>query len=294
MHVFSIRDIENLTGIKAHTLRIWEQRYTFLQTKRKESRHRFYDHEDLKYILRIAYLYKQGFKISHIAGLGEEEIRKHALITSTKGNNTGIIINQLTESVIDFDEERFQKTIRQCVRDSGVEDAVLQIMFPLLNRLGLLWLAGDIRPAQEHFASTLIIKQILLSTQEIVTKPYLSNRCILIFTPPGEFHEIPILVMQYLLKRNGIRYVFAGKSIDIEVLKEYVLMNEVTELYLHLITNLLHCDINNYLQKLQAAFPGIPMYFSGSSLVVEQITNQNVHVLRTGNEIMAYASSQHK
>lgn len=294
MHVFSIRDIENLTGIKAHTLRIWEQRYTFLKTKRKESKHRFYDHEDLKYILRIAFLYKKGLKISRIARLGEDEIRKHALSPSENGSNTDIVINQLTEAALDFDEPVFQKILSQRVKDNGIEDSVLQVIFPLLNRIGLLWLAGDIRPAQEHFASALIIKQILLSTQAVVRKPYLSNRCILIFTPLGEFHEIPILFMQYLLKKNGIRYIYAGKNTGVEVLKKYCAVNGVTELYTHLITNLLHCDINNYLQKLHAAFPQMPIFFSGSTLVLEQISNPNVQVLRTSGEIMSYASSRQK
>lgn len=291
MHVFSIRDIENLTGIKAHTLRIWEQRYTFLKTKRKESKHRFYDHEDLKYMLRIAYLYKKGIKISRIAGLGEEEIRNHALIPSENGNNTDILINQLAEAAIDFNQPVFEKIATQSIKEKGVENSVLQILFPLLNRLGLLWLAGDIRPAQEHFASAMIIKQLLLATQQVVRKPYVSNRCVMIFTPPEEFHEIPVLFMQFLLKKNGIRHVFAGKNTGLEVLKEYSTMNGVTELYMHLITNLLHCDINNYLEKLLLAFPGKPIYFSGSSLVLEQVTNPYVHVLRTSSEILSYASS---
>ena len=293
MHVFSIRDIENLTGIKAHTLRIWEQRYNFLQTKRRDSNHRFYDHEDLKNILRIAYLYKKGIKISKIAGLGTEEIRQHALSSTSNENEIDITINNLTEAVIDFDEPAFEKILSEKRIDHGMEHCVLKIMFPLLNKLGLLWLSGDIRPAQEHFASALIIKQILISTQQLIHKPYISNRCILIFTPPGEFHEIPILFMQYLLKRNGIRYVFAGKNTGLETLKEFCMFNEVTELYLHLITNLLHCDVNSYLQRLYSAFPQMKIFISGSSLLLEQMSNPHVHVLKTSQEIMSYASSGH-
>ncbi len=111
MNIFSIRDIENMTGIKAHTLRIWEQRHNIFNPKRKESKHRFYDCEDLKYILRVAYLYNRGMKISRIAGMTQEEIRQQALELKPDSENYEIYVNQLAEAALDFDQPRFEKIL---------------------------------------------------------------------------------------------------------------------------------------------------------------------------------------
>ena len=119
MNFFSISDIESLTGIKAHTLRIWEQRYDLLNPKRKESKHRLYDNEDLKYILRIAFLYHNGYKISKIVSLSEEEIKKMALETTPGKENYQVFVNQLTEASIDFDQVRFEKILHNLVLHLG-------------------------------------------------------------------------------------------------------------------------------------------------------------------------------
>src|SRR5258708_32447718 len=121
MNGFSVSDIENLTGIKAHTLRMWEQRYSFLNPKRKQSKHRFYDNEDLKFILRIAYLYNNGFKISKIACFCEDEIKKLALELKPGAENYDIFINQLTEASIDFNQNRVEKILHNLVLHVGFE-----------------------------------------------------------------------------------------------------------------------------------------------------------------------------
>ncbi|HUR12559.1 MAG TPA: MerR family transcriptional regulator [Flavitalea sp.] len=291
MNDFSIRDVENLTGIKAHTLRIWEQRYSFMRTKRKESKHRYYDNEDLKYLLRIAYLYNKGIKISHIACLGQEEIRQHALQLTRRDENHGIFINQLTEAAIDFDQPAFQRILHHVVLHLGFEKSVQQIMFPLLNRIGLLWLAGDIRPAQEHFASSMIIRQLLIAIDGAEPVSVSSKRNVLIFSPEGEFHEIPLLFMKYLMKKNGIRHVFVGKNTSVETLKEYCSVNNITELYMHIITNLLHCDINQYLQNLVKSFPRQKIFMSGASLVTGQVTERGVTLLYSSDEMFEFGTS---
>src|SRR5262245_962719 len=136
MNFFSIRDIENLTGIKANTLRIWEQRYQLFNPKRRESKHRFYDNEDLKFILRIAYLYNNGYKISQIAGFSPDEIRKMSLELKPSEDNLEIFINQLTEAAIDLDQVRFDKILHTLVLHTGFEKSVTRVLFPLLKRIG--------------------------------------------------------------------------------------------------------------------------------------------------------------
>ena len=183
MNFFSIRDIENLTGIKAHTLRIWEQRYQLLNPKRRESKHRFYDNDDLKYILRIAYLYNNGYKISQIASFSEEEITKMALELRPNDDNSEIFINQLTEAAIDLDQTRFDKILHTLVLHAGFEKSIIKVLFPLLKRIGLLWLTGNVIPAQEHFASALIVKKMLVAIDGLEKPANNCERKVLLFHP---------------------------------------------------------------------------------------------------------------
>lgn len=257
MTFFSIRDIENLTGIKAHTLRIWEQRHNLFNPKRKQSKHRIYDCDDLKYLLRIAYLYNHGYKISRIAGLSEEEIRRLALELKSNGENYEIFINQLTEAAIDFDEHRFNQILHNLVMHAGFEKSVLQVIFPLLKKIGVLWLTGKMHPCQEHFASALIIKKLNTVIDQLERPVYIESgqRRVLLFTPEAEFHEIPLLFMQYLLRKKGVSVIYAGHNVSEETLQTICRHQPVTQLYFHLITNLIGCELSQYLQRLSTLFP---------------------------------------
>lgn len=289
MNFFSIRDIENLSGIKAHTLRIWEQRYNLINPKRKVSRHRFYDNEDLKYILRIAYLYKLGYKISLISSLGEEEIKKLALETKPGDSNHGVYINQLTEASIDFDPVRFEQTLHDLLQQINFEKAVMQVFFPLLNRMGLLWLTGNVIPAQEHFASSMIINKLFKALDDLDPVEWKEgDQRVLLFTPAGEFHEIPILFMQYLIKKNGIPHISIGKNTSLDVLKLICERQPITHLYFHLITSLPRCSPQDYLTKLSGLFPDKQIVCAGTRLADLDKTPPNVHVLKTDAEMYEF------
>jgi MerR family transcriptional regulator, light-induced transcriptional regulator len=153
MHYFTIKDIENLSGIKAHTWRIWEQRYNLCLPQRKDSNHRFYDNQNLKQILRISYLYHTGLKISKIAQLDE-----HALIDATMKHiepspSNEYFIKELMEASIDFDHARFETTCENVFKRLETEKAIIQVIYPYLERMGMLWLTDHIIPAQELFSS---------------------------------------------------------------------------------------------------------------------------------------------
>ncbi|MGN6418024.1 MAG: MerR family transcriptional regulator [Pseudobacter sp.] len=269
MNIFSIRDIENMTGIKAHTLRIWEQRHNIFNPKRKESKHRFYDCEDLKYILRVAYLYNRGIKISRIAGMTQEEIRERALELQPDSENYEIYVNQLTEAALDFDQPLFEKILNTLLLHAGFERSMFNVVFPLLKHIGLLWLAGKAHPCQEHFASALIIKKIHLSIDGLDCPAHVNTkRKVLLFTPEMEFHEISILFMQYLLKKQGVPTIYVGRNASLEVLQGVADSQKgITQVYFHLVTNLIRCDLKTYLQRISAMFPSQQIYFSSSSLV---------------------------
>lgn len=296
MNFFSIRDIENLTGIKAHTLRIWEQRHNLFNPKRKESKHRIYDNDDLKYILRIAFLYHHGYKISRIAGLSEEEVSRLALEIRPGIDNHEIFINQLTEAALDFDNERFEQVLENLVAHSGFEKSVLLVFFPLLKKIGQLWLAGKAMPAQEHFASAIIIKKILIASDELETRNPNSRRRVLLFTPTGEQHEIPILFMRYMLRKNGIRLLYVGKDIHVDILKAICLEQEkleggkITQVYFHMVTNFIRQDLGDYLQKLSDYFPDKEIILAGSKTHghIGRIP-RNVRLLKTVDDMMQFS-----
>lgn len=288
MNFFSIRDIENLTGIKAHTLRIWEQRYQLFNPKRRESKHRFYDNDDLKYILRIAYLYNNGYKISHIAGLSEDEIRQMALELKPNEDNFEIFINQLTESAIDLDQVRFDKILHTLVLHAGFEKSMVKVLFPLLKRIGLLWLTGNVIPAQEHFASSLIIKKILVAIDGLEKQQNDCGRKVLLFTPVGELHEIPLLFMHYMLKKNGVPHIYLGKNVSLDMLEIICGQHAVSQLYFHVITNLTRCDMKEYVCRLSRKFPDKEIIFSGSQTCQCEGAPANVRRLMCNEEMLRF------
>src|SRR3954451_802666 len=153
MNQFTIKDIENLSGIKAHTWRIWEQRYGLGIPQRKDSNHRFYDNDNLKQILRISYLYHSGLKISKIASLGEEQIKAITEDRLLKGNGYEYYVKEFLEASIDLDEEKFERTFQEALNQMPVEEVVINILYPFQNRVGVLWLTDHVIPAQEHFTS---------------------------------------------------------------------------------------------------------------------------------------------
>ena len=221
MNHFSIRDIENLSGIKAHTLRVWEQRFNLISPKRKAGNHRFYDNDDLKYILRIAYLYNQGYKISRIACLSEKEIHDLAVDVKYDKDNYEIFINWLMEASIDFDQERFESILRTAESALGYEELVLKVIFPLLNKIGMLWLTGRVIPAHEHFASSFIKNQMIVAIERLEMPESTNPRKVLLFAPKNEFHEIPLLFMWYLLRKNKVPVIYLGVNADTELVFQY-------------------------------------------------------------------------
>ena len=187
MNHFTIKDIENLCGIKAHTLRIWEQRYNFFVPKRKKSQHRIYDSDDLKELLRISFLYHNGYKISKIAELNPGQIHQLVEESGMQDNNHEIFIHQLIEAGLDFDKEKFEIIVNCLALRIGMEKCITEVFYPFLQRIGLLWMTNNVIPAQEHFVSQIIRNKIIVATDGLeVRNDAVTN--VIVFTPTGEFH----------------------------------------------------------------------------------------------------------
>jgi DNA-binding transcriptional MerR regulator len=289
MNHFTISDIENLTRIKAHTLRVWEKRYHLISPKRTESGHRFFDGEDLKTMLRIAWLYDNGHKISQIAKLSQDEMRNRALGFDDKEIGPEQFLNTLMEASIDLNHELLNKTLGDAADQLGFEKMILKVAFPFLKKIGLLWLTGHLIPAQEHFASSIISHKIIAETDRLPPAAVpMEKRTVLLFSPPGEHHELPLLFVQYLLRKNGIPTYYFGPGIKSSLLREFCSEKKVHEVYFHLITNLTRIDLYSYLNELSELLPQQRIYFSGIRPGVEKRLPERVTYLDNNESIMKY------
>jgi MerR family transcriptional regulator, light-induced transcriptional regulator len=287
MQTFSIRDIENLSGIKAHTLRVWEQRYGLIMPGRKESQHREYTNEDLKQILKISYLYHQGYKISRIARMSTDEVNTLSL-EYNHHSSFEVFVNQFIEAALDFDEEGFEKVFNSVILHLGFEKAFLHVVYPYLNKLGMLWMTGNVLPAQEHFSSNLIRKRIILAIDHLSTETKRESDIILLFTPNGEFHEIPLLLSYYFLKKNGFRVAYLGINTSMEDLMTFSLSYPNFILFFHLLTNFTDRDPEAYLEQLCEAFPKRKIFAAGPVFKETLKYPDQVRVILSMKELSAF------
>jgi DNA-binding transcriptional MerR regulator len=290
MNTFTIRDIENLSGIKAHTLRVWEQRYGIITPKRKESNHRLYDAEDLKQILRISYLYHQGYKISRIADMTRDQIMQFTL-DSKRQNNHEVIINQLMEASIDLDEDLFREVFDYMQNKLDLEKSMLTVIYPFLKKVGLLWMTGNVLPAQEHFSSNLIRNKIYQAIEQLPLPSGNVKSKVILMCPPGEYHEIPLLFIHYLLKKNGNVVINFGSNTSSDLVKAYLEKNEANQIFIHLITNFTYQRPEVYVESLLADFPKQEIIASGPLFRDVVLESPRVKFLRSLEEMLAYTSS---
>ena len=164
---FTIKDLENLTGIKAHTLRIWEQRYNFLTPSRSTTNIRSYSNEELKVLLNISLLNKYGFKISRIDQMSEDQIKQNILSFENTAAETEALSIELIKSMIEVDTQRFEHLLQKYISKNGIKDCIIKIIYPFLVRIGILWQTENINPAQEHLVSNLIRQKIISGIDQL-------------------------------------------------------------------------------------------------------------------------------
>lgn len=287
MERFTIRDIEHMTGIKAHTLRIWEQRYNLFTPKRKESKHRYYDNDDLKALLQIAFLYHTGWKISRIAQLTPEAILKAVTDSEINSQNYKIAVLKLLDAAINFNEKAFVELLNELIEKVGLEACVTQVCYPFLQRVGLLWMTNNIIPAQEHFSSYLIQHKIIAETDKLPDAA-VSTEGIVLFTPDGEYHELPLLFINYLLRKNNWRTIYLGSDVKLEDLQKFDADKNISYLFLHVITNFSGWEIDDYLERLCTAFPEKKIVASGSGVQQGQRSFLNLLPLKTDDTIYRF------
>jgi DNA-binding transcriptional MerR regulator len=213
---FSIKNLENLSGIKAHTLRIWEKRYNLLEPERTDTNIRRYSLDSLKRLLNVTLLYNHGFKISKIASLNEEEIPELVRSIALKSNSEQVAINAFKLSMINFDYDLFDTNYNEILQHHDFQYVFLNVFMPLMRELGILWQTGAISPSHEHFITNLIKQKIHLQTELLQRKkPKRGEHALfVIFLPENEIHELGVLYLNYLILNSGFRTIFLGQSLQ--------------------------------------------------------------------------------
>lgn len=285
MDHFTISDIEQLSGIKAHTLRVWEQRYRIITPKRKDSQHRYYDNEDLKYILRIANLNQKGYKISKIARMSSDEIRTLTIEEASHEPMYEKFIQEMLHAILSLDEGEMKKSFDTLQLYAEMEDIILHLFYPLLSRLGIHWMTDVVRPVHEHFASNFISYKMIHAIDALETPK--SETKTLLFAPAGEYHEIPTLFIHYLLKKHGHRVAYFGGNTGIEALAEYLRLKTADRIHFHVITHLATFSLNQYAQQLLHTFPGKQIIASGPHAAQITIQHPNLFIARSMDALIS-------
>ncbi len=213
MAVYSIKELEKLSGIKAHTIRIWEKRYGLIEPHRTNTNIRYYTDDELKKILNVAVLNRHGIKISNIARLSDLELKEEIIRVSVSSSSHNTLVDSLVIALIDMDEYKFEAIIDKSISNSGLKTTLIEVLYPLLDKVGILWQSGDIYPAQEHFATNLIRQKIIAATDRISNTFNPKGKKFLLLLPEGEWHEIALLFAQYLIKEANHEVLYLGQSV---------------------------------------------------------------------------------
>jgi len=219
MGQFSIKEIEQLTGIRAHTLRIWEQRYDLPKPKRSGGNVRYYDDTDLRLLLNISLLNRNGLKISEITKLTEKEIGARVDLLASSEGGMSVQIHAMLSAMLDLDESRFNRVLTSCVLQSGLERTMMEVVFPFMSKIGLLWQTGSLNTAYEHFMSALLRQKLIVAIDGQDEKLLPAPKNFLLFLPEGEYHELGLLFGHYLIKSAGHRVLYLGANMPLDNLE---------------------------------------------------------------------------
>lgn len=290
---YSIKDLEFLSGIKAHTLRIWEQRHHVLQPKRSDTNIRYYSDEDLKYLLNITLLYSNNYKISKIAKWSPKEVADKAYQLSDNTYDHNGQINALTISMIEMDEERFEKLLSTNILQFGFEKTMLSFIHPFLRKIGILWQTGAINPAHEHFISHLIRQKIIVAIDGQVVPSHPNAKKYLLYLPEGESHEMGLLFANYVIKSRQNKVVYLGGNVplaDVESVYKFHKPDCVLSLFT---SKPVSDELQDYVNELSHLLPDASILLSGYQCFHNEIDlPNNTRVINSFEELIDYSSEQ--
>jgi DNA-binding transcriptional MerR regulator len=285
--VFSIKDLESFTGIKAHTIRIWEQRYGILAPTRTDTNIRKYCDRDLKYLLNVCLLNSMGIKISKIAQMQEQQIAEFILNKLQKESSEQHFQQMLKISMVNYDEDLFHQISDQYIKDHGMIKTFTNLYVPFLEQIGLLWQAGAICPSNEHFISNLI-RQKLITRIDAIRTPAKHPETFVLYLPQQEIHDITLLVLHYQLKAAGFKSIFLGLSVPFEDLEQVVKRLGPVHFVSIFTTNPSSSLVGDYLLRISQAFKdtGAKFYLTGYMVQsVQDFDKETIQIFETAKQL---------
>ncbi len=273
MSRYKISDLEKLSGVKSHTIRIWEQRYKLLTPLRTETNIRYYDDEQLRKLLNVVSLINSGDKISTIGKLTNDEINAKITSLTNDGEISAreeALINQMVSAGLSYDEATFEKAFSSSILSFGLMNAYEKVFYPMLIKIGLLWTTTKLNPAQEHFVTNLI-KQKIFAAIDALAPPSDKSENWLLFLPEGEQHDLGLLIANYSLRSKGKKVIYLGANVPLENLQQTSHQSSPTHYLTFLVRNTRHDVITKYFDTLTKAFNSPPLYLCCSNEISNKL-----------------------
>jgi len=289
---YSIRDLEKLSGIKAHTIRIWEQRYKIIEPKRTATNIRYYTDDDLQYLLNIAFLNRNGMRISKISKLSRTEIADKVASISQDSQEQTHHLQNLTMAMIELNEYKFEQTIQTCMQADGFEKTVQQLIVPFLEKLSLLWFTGSISTVHEHFINNLIQQKITTQLALLpVPEPNSELPRVLLFGPLGENQEVLLLLINYFLRLRGCLTLYLGINIPTNDLETAIQLFGPSHIFTTFTDNNNKHKLHKFLQALSQAVSPLPIFASTHALSQDPPLPNNITLFDEFNELVEFMQS---
>lgn len=289
MAIYSIKDMEKLSGIKAHTIRIWEQRYGVLTPKRTPTNIRYYEDEDLKVLLNVSLLNKNGYKISKISKMSGNEISEKVAEISEVNYEYPTQLDALTISMIEMDEFKFDRIINTNIEQIGFERTMLEVIHPFLDKFSMLWLTGSVYPVQVNFISCLIRQKVLVAIDKITPARNNSGTKFLLYLPQGERQELSLLFLAYLLKVRGFHTIYVGPEMTMIDLKDAWQIHKPDYIFTMITETFTEESVQHYVKQLSENFQDVKFLLSGYQVVAQSIdTYENIRVLQSLDETIGF------
>jgi DNA-binding transcriptional MerR regulator/methylmalonyl-CoA mutase cobalamin-binding subunit len=289
MNIFTISQLQQYSGIKAHTIRIWEQRYNALSPNRSEGNTRYYDNNQLRRLLNIVSLMESEYKVSELCSMTDQELfrklDKELQNRQPKDDTAEYYIAQLIAAGMCFDEPHFDKIFSNCLLRFGLKDCYIKVLYPMLSRIGLMWAKDQIPPAQEHFVSN-IVRLKLSSAIDSLPPPKSSKSTWLLFLPENEFHEIGLLFSNYLIRQSGKKVIYLGSNVPNDALIDTIKETAPA----HLLFFLVHHDhvenVQDYINNLKKNLGKTKIHLSGNEKLIKQLElGKDIHWMCSVEEL---------
>lgn len=257
---YSISDLEKLTGIKAHTIRIWEKRYGIISPERTDTNIRFYSVVDLQRLLNIVFLNKHGVKISAISAMTDEQVQTEvARLSENPGAEEAYLAN-LVKAITELDEDRFEHDLNSSILKLGFEKSFEQLVFPLIEKVSLLWQIGKISSCQERFVNNLIRQKLVVAIDGMTGSNDSTDEHYLLYLPSGEYDEINLLYANFLLRKAGHHVIYLGPSIPVEHLRSLSSVRIIDHVIVSINQGFSSKELLSYAEKIVDIFPDKKLY----------------------------------